>query len=118
MTGNLFGTTGIRKVYGTEFDLSMALRLGKALGSYLGEGTVVLARDARTTGLIIEDALIAGILSTGVNVVKAGMIPTPTLAFITRKHSYNAGLMVTASHNPPEYTGVKFWSPDSMGYTP
>jgi phosphoglucosamine mutase len=118
MTGNLFGTTGIRKVYGTEFNLSMALKLGKALGSYIGEGTVVSARDARTTGLMIEDTLAAGILSTGVNVVKAGMIPTPTLAFITRQHGYNAGLMVTASHNPPEYTGVKFWSPDSMGYTP
>ncbi|MFX0056249.1 MAG: phosphoglucosamine mutase [Promethearchaeota archaeon] len=118
MTGNLFGTTGIRKVYGTEFDLSMALKLGKALGTYLGEGTVVIARDARTTGRMIEDALAAGILSTGVNVVKGGMIPTPTLAFITRRHGYNAGLMVTASHNPPEYTGVKFWSPDSMGYTP
>ncbi|MFX1261905.1 MAG: phosphoglucosamine mutase [Promethearchaeota archaeon] len=118
MTRTLFGTTGIRKVYGTEFDLSMALRLGKALGSYLGKGTVVLARDARTTGPMIEDALAAGIMSTGVDVVKAGMIPTPTLAFITRQHGYNAGLMVTASHNPPEYTGVKFWSPDSMGYTP
>jgi phosphoglucosamine mutase len=118
MTGKLFGTTGVRKVYGTEFDLSMALKLGKALGTYLGEGTVVLARDARTTGPMIEDALAAGFLSTGVNVVKAGMIPTPTLAFITRHHGYNAGLMVTASHNPPEYTGVKFWGPDSMGYTP
>jgi phosphoglucosamine mutase len=118
MTGNLFGTTGIRKVYGTEFDLSMALKLGKALGTYLGEGTVVVARDARTTGPMIEDALAAGIMSTGVDVVKAGMIPTPTLAFVTRQHGYNAGLMVTASHNPPEYTGVKFWSPDSMGYTP
>ncbi|MHA2140410.1 MAG: phosphoglucosamine mutase [Candidatus Thorarchaeota archaeon] len=118
MTGNLFGTTGVRKIYGTEFDLSMALKLGKALGTYLGEGTVVLARDARTTGPMIEDALAAGILSTGVNVTKAGMIPTPTLAFITRHLGYNAGLMVTASHNPPEYTGVKFWGPDSMGYTP
>lgn len=118
MTGKLFGTTGVRKVYGTEFDLSMALKLGKALGTYLGEGSVVLARDARTTGPMIEDALAAGILSTGVNVVKAGMIPTPTLAFITMHRGYNAGLMVTASHNPPEYTGVKFWGPDSMGYTP
>jgi len=118
MTGNLFGTTGIRKVYGTEFDLSMALKLGKSLGTYLGEGTVVLARDARTTGPMVEDALAAGILSTGINVVKAGMIPTPTLAFITRLHGYNAGLMVTASHNPPQYTGIKFWGQDSMGYTP
>jgi phosphoglucosamine mutase len=118
MTGKLFGTTGVRKVYGTEFDLTMALKLGKALGTYLGEGSVVLARDARTTGPMIEDALAAGILSTGVNVVRAGMIPTPTLAFITMRQGYNAGLMVTASHNPPEYTGVKFWGPDSMGYTP
>ncbi|MHA1925999.1 MAG: phosphoglucosamine mutase [Candidatus Thorarchaeota archaeon] len=118
MAGKLFGTTGVRKVYGTEFDLSMALKLGKALGTYLKEGTVVLARDTRTTGPMIEDALAAGILSTGVNVAKAGMIPTPTLAFITRHQGYSAGLMVTASHNPPEYTGVKFWGPDSMGYTP
>jgi phosphoglucosamine mutase len=118
MTGKLFGTTGVRKVYGTEFDLSMGLKLGKALGTYLREGTVVLARDARTTGPMVEDALAAGILSTGVNVTKAGMIPTPTLAFITKHQGYSAGLMVTASHNPPEYTGVKFWSPDSMGYTP
>jgi len=118
MAGKLFGTTGVRKVYGTEFDLSMALGLGKALGTYLGEGTVVVARDVRTTGPMIEDALSAGILSTGVNVVKAGMIPTPTLAFITKQRRYNTGLMVTASHNPPEYTGVKFWSPNSMGYTP
>jgi phosphoglucosamine mutase len=66
MTGNLFGTTGVRKVYGEEFDLEMALNLGKSLGTYLGEGIVIVARDARTTGLIVSDALTAGILSTGV----------------------------------------------------
>ena len=118
MTGRLFGTTGVRKVYGREFDVEMALRLGKAFGTYLGGGTVLLARDARTTGLAIESALAAGILSTGVNVVRAGMIPTPTLAFVTRLYGLSAGVMVTASHNPPEYTGVKFWQGDSMGYPP
>ncbi|MFW9808686.1 MAG: phosphoglucosamine mutase [Candidatus Thorarchaeota archaeon] len=118
MTGRLFGTTGVRKVYGTEFDLEMALNLGKALGTFVGSGTVLLARDARTTGLMIADALSAGILSTGVNVVRGGIIPTPTLAFTTMKHGFDSGLMVTASHNPPEYTGVKFWSGSSMGYTP
>ena len=117
MTGKLFGTTGVRKVYGDEFDLEMALNLGKSLGTYLGKGTVVVARDARTTGLMVADALTAGIMSTGVNVVRAGVIPTPTLAFITLKHGFDAGLMVTASHNPPEYTGVKFWSKNSMGFT-
>ncbi|MFX1560080.1 MAG: phosphoglucosamine mutase [Promethearchaeota archaeon] len=117
MTGKLFGTTGVRKVYGDEFDLEMALNLGKSLGTYLGEGTVVLARDARTTGLMVAGALTSGILSTGINVVHAGIIPTPTLAFITMKRGFDAGLMVTASHNPPEYTGMKFWSKNSMGFT-
>jgi phosphoglucosamine mutase len=117
MTKKLFGTTGVRKVYGKEFDLQMAVNLGKALGTVLGKGTVVIARDARTTGKMVEYALTAGILSTGVNVVTAGLIPTPTLAFITKHEGYDTGLMVTASHNPPEYTGIKFWGPDSMGYT-
>ena len=118
MTGKLFGTTGVRKVYGEEFDLEMALNLGKSLGTYVDKGTVMVARDARITGLMVADALTAGIMSTGVNVVRAGIIPTPTLAFITMKRGFDAGLMVTASHNPPEYTGVKFWSRNSMGFTP
>lgn len=118
MTGRLFGTTGVRKVYGEEFDPEMALNLGKALGTFLKQGTVLLARDARTTGLMIADAVTAGLMSTGVNVVRAGIIPTPTLAFMTREYKYQAGVMVTASHNPPEYTGLKFWCADSMGFTP
>lgn len=118
MTDKLFGTTGVRKVYGKEFDLEMALNLGKALGTYVGNGTVLIARDARTTGLMVADTFSAGIMSTGVNVVRGGIIPTPTLAFVTMKHGFESGLMVTASHNPPEYTGVKFWSGSSMGYTP
>lgn len=117
MTKKLFGTTGVRKVYGTEFDVEMAMRLGKSLGTYLKRGTVLIARDARITGLMIADALSAGLLSTGVNVVRTGIIPTPTLALMTRELGYDAGLMVTASHNPPEYTGVKFWGADSMGLT-
>jgi phosphoglucosamine mutase len=118
MTDKLFGTTGVRKVYGKEFDLEMALNLGKALGTYVGHGTVLVARDARTTGLMVADALSAGVVSTGVNVVRGGIVPTPTLAFATMKQGFDSGLMVTASHNPPEYTGVKFWSGSSMGYIP
>jgi phosphoglucosamine mutase len=117
MTDKLFGTTGVRKVYGKEFDLEMALNLGKAIGTLIGEGTILLARDARTTGLIVADTLSSGIMSTGVNVVRAGIIPTPTLAYLTMKRGYDVGIMVTASHNPPEYTGIKFWSKNSMGFT-
>ena len=117
MADKLFGTTGVRKIYGKEFDLEMALNLGKALGTLVGSGTVLLARDARTTGLMVADTLSAGIMSTGVNVIRAGIIPTPTLAYLTMSKGYDAGLMVTASHNPPEYTGIKFWSKSSMGFT-
>ena len=117
MADKLFGTTGVRKIYGKEFDLEMALNLGRALGTLVKDGTVLLARDARTTGLMIADALSSGVLSTGVNVVRAGIIPTPTLAYMTMKRRYKVGLMVTASHNPPEYTGIKFWSKNSMGFT-
>ncbi|NHI89634.1 MAG: phosphoglucosamine mutase [Candidatus Thorarchaeota archaeon] len=117
VTEKLFGTTGVRKIYGEEFDLEMALNLGKALGTHLGKGTVLLARDARITGLMVANALTSGLVSTGIDVIDAGIIPTPTLAFITMKQKFDAGIMVTASHNPPEYTGVKFWSRNSMGFT-
>lgn len=117
MADRLFGTTGVRKIYGEEFDLEMALNLGKALGTMIGKGTIILARDTRTTGKMVADIVSAGIMSTGVNVVRAGIIPTPTLAFLTMSRGYDAGLMVTASHNPPEYTGIKFWSKTSMGFT-
>ncbi len=118
MSTRLFGTTGIRRIYGREFTLDMALDLGKTLGTYLNGNRVVIAYDTRTTGAMIADAFAAGLMSTGVDVVYAGMIPTPTLAFITQNRGFDAGVMVTASHNPPEYTGVKFWRADSMGYTP
>jgi phosphoglucosamine mutase len=117
MTDRLFGTTGVRKVFGKEFDIEMAMNLGKALGTYLNKGTVLIARDARTTGLMVADSFAAGLMSTGVNVVRAGIIPTPTLAFVTMQRGYDAGVMITASHNPPEYTGIKFWAGDGMGFT-
>ncbi|TFG10507.1 phosphoglucosamine mutase [Candidatus Thorarchaeota archaeon] len=117
MSDRLFGTTGVRKVYGEEISLDMALELGKALGTYLKKGNVLLARDARTTGAMVADAFSAGLLSTGINVHRAGVIPTPTLAFLTRHLRMDTGVMITASHNPPEYTGIKFWKSDSMGYT-
>jgi phosphomannomutase len=67
---------------------------------------------------MVADALTAGIVSTGVNVARAGIIPTPTLAYSVEEFGYSAGLMITASHNPPEYTGIKFWNADTMGFTP
>ncbi len=117
MAEKLFGTTGIRKIYGSEFTLDMAMKLGRALGTYLQTGRILIARDTRTTGKMVVDAFVSGVLSTGIDVTRLGIVPTPTLAYLTRKRVFDAGVMVTASHNPPEYTGIKFWHKDSMGYT-
>jgi phosphomannomutase/phosphoglucomutase len=117
MDNKLFGTTGVRKIYGSEFTLDMAMKLGKALGTHLQTGKILIARDTRTTGKMVVDAFVSGILSTGIDVNRLGIVPTPTLAYLTKKLGFDAGVMVTASHNPPEYTGIKFWHKDSMGYT-
>src|SRR3989344_560215 len=95
----LFGTSGIRGLYGKELTLDLALKVGKAVGTYAEEGEVVIGRDPRTSSLAIENVVVSGIESTGVSAVRTGMVPTPTLAFAARKLSA-IGVMITASHNP------------------
>ncbi|MHA1754007.1 MAG: phosphoglucosamine mutase [Candidatus Odinarchaeia archaeon] len=113
----LFGTTGVRGVFNNNFDATMALKLGEALGTYLNDGDVLIGRDTRTTAKIIEEALTAGLNSCGSNILKLGIVTTPTIAYLTKKFKSSAGVMVTASHNPPEYIGVKFWSNSGLGFT-
>jgi len=124
MTSNIFGTSGIRMVFQnySETDLmftpQMALDVGLALGTYLkGKGIVVIGKDIRTSALPIEYALISGILSTGCNVKTLGIVTTHTLALSQRFLDANAGVMITASHNTPEYIGLKFWNPSGIGYS-
>lgn len=90
----------------------LALHLGKALGELYG--ATVLGRDPRTTGPMLGSAFIAGVLAAGSNVVDAGLLPTPTLARGARE--YRCGAMITASHNPAPYNGVKLWNPDGMAF--
>ena len=97
----------------------MALDVGLALGTYLkGDGDIVIAKDIRTSALPIEYALISGLVSTGCNVKTLGIVTTPTLAMSLRYLRGDAGVMITASHNTPEYIGLKFWNPSGMGYIP
>jgi phosphoglucosamine mutase len=124
MTSNIFGTSGIRKVFQnySETDLmftpQMALDVGLALGTYLkGEGIVVIGKDIRTSALPIEYSLISGILSTGCNVKTLGIVSTPTLAMSLRYLKGDAGVEITASHNTPEYIGLKLWNPSGIGYS-
>ncbi len=109
---SLFGSSGIRGVVGQEFTLELAVSIGAAVGSISKE--IVLGRDTRTSGEMVSHALAAGITSVGGNVHDAGMLSTPTLARAAA--AYDCGLMVTASHNPPQYNGVKMWNPDGSAF--
>lgn len=119
---NLFGTTGIRKEFSsydkneTTFTPSIALRLGLAIGTYINSGTVVVGRDIRLTARPIELALTSGLISTGCHVLSIGMVTTPTLAMSIDYLNADCGVMITASHNPPEYIGLKLWNKKGLGF--
>ena len=108
----LFGSSGIRGLANTEITPELALDIGLAVGTI--HDSVVIGRDPRTSGEMIEHALVSGLLSAGCDVTLIGMLPTPTLAFAAR--NYDCGLMVTASHNPPEYGGIKFWNKNGKAF--
>ena len=114
----LFGTSGIRGLIGSEVTCELALNVGKSLAYYLGnEGTVVLGYDTRTTNEMLDQAICAGLLESGVDVVKIGMVPTPLVGYATEKLDADAGIMLTASHNPSRYNGIKLWNKNGMAYT-
>ncbi|MFX1377099.1 MAG: phosphoglucosamine mutase [Promethearchaeota archaeon] len=125
MTNSIFGTSGIRRIFQnySESDLifspQMALDVGLALGTYLkGEATVVIGKDIRISALPIEYALISGIISTGCNIKTLGIVTTPTLAISSNYLDADAAVMITASHNTPEYIGLKLWNPSGIGFSP
>ena len=114
----LFGTSGIRGKIGSEVTCEMALNVGKSLAYYLGnQGTVVIGYDTRTTNKMLDQAITAGLLESGVNVIKIGMVPTPLVGYATEKFDADAGVMLTASHNPSQYNGIKLWNKNGMAYT-
>lgn len=114
----LFGTSGIRGLIGSEVTCELALNVGKSLAYYLGnEGTVILGYDTRTTNKMLDQAICAGLLESGVDVVKIGMVPTPLVGYAAEKLDADAGIMLTASHNPSQYNGIKLWNKNGMAYT-
>ncbi len=114
----LFGTSGIRGKIGLDITLELALNIGMAIGTYVGgKGhKIVLGYDSRTSNEMVESAVTAGILQCGCHVLKLGMAPTPLVGYATMKLNADAGVMITASHNPPEYNGIKLWNPNGMAY--
>lgn len=116
--GRIFGTDGVRGIANTELTPELAFKLGRAGAYVLTEGAhrpkILIAKDTRISGDMLENALVAGILSVGAEAIMLGIIPTPGVAYLTRKYNADAGIMISASHNPVEYNGIKFF--DGRGY--
>jgi phosphoglucosamine mutase len=120
MTRKLFGTDGVRGRANTHpMTAEMALRLGAAAGRYFRrdagqEHRVVIGKDTRLSGYMLENALTAGLTSTGMNVLLLGPVPTPAVGFLTRSMRADLGVMISASHNPHYDNGIKFFGPDGF----
>ncbi|MHC1604803.1 MAG: phosphoglucosamine mutase [Candidatus Methanofastidiosia archaeon] len=111
----LFGTSGIRGIYGKEVCEELFLKIGKAVGTLL-DGPVVVGMDSRTSSPSLKNALISGLISQGSDVYDIGLAPTPTVGVATMEYGCCAGVVVTASHNPPNYNGIKIWDSCGIAY--
>ncbi len=114
----LFGTDGVRGVAGTELDAVLAYDLGRAGAYLLSLGNkrprILVGRDTRISGQMLEAALSSGICSVGADVLSVGIMPTPAVAWLTRKYGCDAGVVISASHNPMEYNGIKFFDGNGL----
>ena len=117
--GKFFGTDGIRGIANTELTASLAFKTGQS-GAYVLTKTtkkrprILIGKDTRKSGDMLEAALTAGLCSVGAKVISLGVIPTPAVAYLTRLYNADAGVVISASHNPCEYNGIKFFN--SEGY--
>lgn len=113
----MFGTDGVRGVAGSELTVELATKLGQA-GAYVltkeqeHQATIIVGCDTRISGGMLANALIAGICSVGANAIYVGVMPTPAIAYLTRMHKVDAGVVISASHNPMEFNGIKFFNGD------
>lgn len=110
----LFGTDGVRGIVGKDMTHETAMRMGLAIGTHFKPGdTIAVGRDARASGPMLASAAVAGLLATGVNVVRLGICPTPAIQLYAAQHEeIDAALIITASHNPAEWNGIKYIAGD------
>ena len=117
--GRLFGTDGVRGIANEELTPVLAMQLGQA-GAYVltkekeHKPTIMVGCDTRISGDMLANALMAGACSVGANCVYVGVLPTPAVAYLTQKYRVDAGVVISASHNPVEFNGIKFF--DGNGY--
>jgi phosphoglucosamine mutase len=116
--GKYFGTDGVRGIANLELTAELAYKIGRCGGYVLTSRTkqpsILIGRDTRISSPMLESALVAGLLSIGANVIRLGVIPTPGVAYLTRKLGADASVMITASHNPVEDNGIKFFGADGF----
>jgi len=113
----LFGTFGVRGISNLELTPKLALQLGSALATHLkNRGKVVIGYDNRTSSEMLEQAVTAGLVGGGCDVIRIGLVPTPVLSFAIKHFRCDAGVMITASHNPPDFNGIKFWDSSGAGF--
>jgi phosphoglucosamine mutase len=116
--GQFFGTDGVRGIANVELTNELSYRLGRAGAFVLSKGVkkarIIIGKDTRISGDMLESSLVAGILSAGCEVIKAGVLPTPAIAYLVRHFGFEAGVMISASHNPAEYNGIKFFNGDGL----
>lgn len=117
--GRLFGTDGVRGIANRELTPELAMKLGQAGALVLTretahKPTILVGCDTRISGGMLANALMAGICSVGADVVYAGVLPTPAVAYLTRKYGMDAGVVISASHNPVEFNGIKFFNSEGF----
>ena len=114
INSKLFGTNGIRFIPGDDYDLEFVLNIGLSIGTFFRGADIVIGYDGRRSSPSLVNAISAGLMEAGKNVFAAGMVPTPALQLITQNSNFDGGIVITASHNPPQYNGVKVISTDGI----
>ena len=118
LMGKYFGTDGVRGVANSELTPELAFKIGRLGGYVLTKDSerpkVLIGRDTRVSGHMLEGALVAGLLSIGAEVMRLGVISTPGVAYLTKALGAQAGVMISASHNPVQDNGIKFFGPDGF----
>ncbi|UCF45061.1 MAG: phosphoglucosamine mutase [Candidatus Bathyarchaeota archaeon] len=113
----LFGSSGVRGLVNVDLTPVLACKVGLAVATHSKARNTLVARDTRVSGSMLENALVAGLLAGGVDVSLVGAVPTPALAYLTKTLNAEVGCMLTASHNPPQYNGIKIFNGNSLSYT-
>ncbi len=113
----IMSASGVRGIVGPNFDPEFALKIGKAFGTYLKKGTVILGSDSRQSGMIYKSAVLSGLLMSGIDILDIGVVPTPTCQQMITHFNAQGAVVITASHNPSEWNGIKLMNSEASFLT-